>query len=93
MLFSLLGIGGEVSIQIWKLLTSLPTSPKIMEQVIKLEGIRNSEKPDWSQIFDANSNYKLLYILTIIEFLMEDDEEEENKKQNTAENSSNQLQE
>ena len=34
---------------------------------------------DWSQVFDESSNFKLLYTLTIIEYLMEDDEEEINE--------------
>ncbi len=39
-------------------------------KVINLEGIKNSEKKDWSIVFDETSNFKLLYILTIIEYLM-----------------------
>ena len=47
-----------------------------MEKVLSLEGIINTENTDWSHVFDESSNFKLLYILTIIEYMMEDDEEE-----------------
>lgn len=47
MLFNLLDIGGDVSKEVWKLINNLPTSPITMEKVLKLQGIKNEEKPDW----------------------------------------------
>ena len=58
-----------------------------METVVNLKGIKNEENPNWTNIFNTKSNYKLLYILTIIEYLMEDQEniEDEKKEENTDE--------
>ena len=45
--------------------------------IVKLDGIKNQEIPDWSKIFDERFTNQMLYTLTIIEYLMEDEEEEE----------------
>ena len=45
--------------------------------IVKLEGIKNQQVPDWSKIFDESLKYKMLYILSIIEYLMEDEDEDQ----------------
>ena len=51
--------------------------------IVKLEAVRNSAKDDlqknWSTILDLKNKYKLLYILHIIEYLMESNSQQEDK--------------
>ncbi|EGR29288.1 ubiquitin carboxyl-terminal hydrolase family protein, putative [Ichthyophthirius multifiliis] len=75
LLFSLLDIN-EVAEQVKSLLNRLPISPEIMNKVVNLEGVKQVKDRNWNQIFDTQNSYKLLYILTIIEYLMEQQDEE-----------------
>ena len=77
-LFELLDYGGALAIEAWKMINRLPTSTEIMEKITRLEGISNEKNEGfWDDLLHTKSNYKLLYNLSIIEFLMEEDEEEE----------------
>ena len=48
-----------------------------------MEGIRNADEKDknWELLFDKISKHKLLYSLTLMEYLMEDKEEENVEEQ------------
>lgn len=61
----------------------LPSSPLLLKRVIYLEGIRNADEKDknWELLFDKISKHKLLYSLTLMEYLMEDKEEENVEEQ------------
>lgn len=59
----------RVALSSWNLLKRLPLSPHIYEKLLKLDDIKNN-------ILDNSCDYKLLYSLYIIEYLMED----QNKK-------------
>ena len=77
-LFDLLDYGGNLAIEAWKMINRLPTSKEIMEKITKLEGISNEKNEGfWEDLLHTKSNYRLLYNLSIIEYLMEEDEEEE----------------
>ena len=52
-----------------------------------LKGVRGVEKPNWEPIIDNSSNYKLLYALHVIEYLMEEDEQ--GHRENDASQSQN----
>ena len=59
------------------MLNRLPSSPLLLKRVIYLEGIRNSkEEQNWELLFDKVSKHKLLYSLTLMEYLMEDKDDE-----------------
>lgn len=75
-IFSLLDCGGSVANEAWKLLNRLPTSPEIFTNILLLEGVRDVSGRNWNNFLDANSTYKLLYSLHVLEYLMEDDESE-----------------
>jgi hypothetical protein len=61
------------------LINRLPTSPQEFSKIVKLEGIRGVEEKNWNLILDQNSNYKLLYNLQIIEYLMDNNNIQEDK--------------
>ena len=83
LIFSLLNFGGKISIEAWKLLNRLPTSPQVFADVVMLKGVREAEGPaarDWNSILDLSSKYRLLYALHMIEYLMEDDETDQDEE-------------
>ena len=63
-LFSLLDNEGELSSKVWELLNRLPTSPTLMNQILE-------QKDNWQESLDLKLQYKLVYVLSIIEYLME----------------------
>ena len=72
-LFNLIAENGRIADDVWRLLNRLPTSPEILKKVMSLEGIKNTETPNWSVLLDIKNNYLLLYCLNIFEYLMEDE--------------------
>ena len=81
LMFELLDYGGALAVEAWKMINRLPTSQETLEKIERLEGV--SEAGDntafWEDLLHTRSNYRLLYNLSIIEYLMEEDEEEELK--------------
>lgn len=78
LLFELLDYGGNLAVEAWKMINRLPTSKEIMDKISRLEGISNEKNDNfWEELLHSKSNYRLLYNLSIIEYLMEEDEEEE----------------
>lgn len=77
-LMSLLDKGAEVSAASWNLIQMLATSPEIYTRVLQLKSARESSTSsiDWAKFFDANSVYRLLYTLQIVEAVMEEGEGE-----------------
>lgn len=61
----------RVQEQAWHLLRRLPPSPTYFKQIVTFEGIRNEQ--DWDRVLSSSSNFRLLYSLHIIEFLMSND--------------------
>jgi hypothetical protein len=53
------------------LINRLPTSPQEFSKIVKLEEVRDKEEKNWNELLDLKSSYKLLYILHIIEYLMD----------------------
>jgi len=76
MLFKILDIGGNLASQAWSLISRLPTNPMLFNKLLSLEDISNGTST-FGDLLDTNSNYRLLYLLQIMEFLMEDQVSEE----------------
>lgn len=72
MAFSLLDRKGNVAAETWKLLARLPISPVLYEKILRLDEIRDKEQPNWENILNTKSIYKLLYALHVIEYLMQE---------------------
>ncbi|EAS02785.2 ubiquitin carboxy-terminal hydrolase (macronuclear) [Tetrahymena thermophila SB210] len=64
----------QVSENAINLLNRLPASPDLVRKVLNLEGVKGNNQPDWSLILDTKNSQRLLYTLTIIEYLMEDNQ-------------------
>ena len=78
LLMSLLDKGGVISAASWNLIQMLATSPEIYTRVLQVKSARDPETGNinWTQFFDSNSVYKLLYTLQIVEAVMEEGEGE-----------------
>jgi hypothetical protein len=59
--------------QAWYLLRRLPPSPQYFRKIVTFEGIKTAE--DWDSVFSIHSNFRLLYSLHIVEFLMSNNSE------------------
>ena len=68
MLMRLLDVHGEVANNSWNFLKTLCTNPYIYSKVLRLD---KNEKFDWSEIFDKNNVFRMLYSLQILESLLE----------------------
>ncbi|KAL4448730.1 hypothetical protein ABPG74_012819 [Tetrahymena malaccensis] len=68
----------QVSESAINLLNRLPASPDLVRKVLNLEGVKGNNNPDWSLILDTKNSQRLLYTLTIIEYLMEDNQAQSN---------------
>ena len=42
----------------WDLINRLPTSPDIFQKIVKLEGVKKEENPNWNEILDKKSSHK-----------------------------------
>ena len=56
--------------QVWEILTDLPTNPVIERTLSHLEGDNEGSRPNWSVLLNPRSMYKTLYCLKIIDALM-----------------------
>jgi len=80
LLFSLLDTDNNTtSSEAMKLLNRLPASPELVKKILSLQGVKGISNPDWNGILCTDNSFKLLYSLTIVEYLMEDQEADENK--------------
>lgn len=50
----------------------LATNRRMYEQVLSLEGSKDSDKINWSNFFDGDSIYKQIYRMEIVEAVMEE---------------------
>ncbi|KAL4498387.1 hypothetical protein ABPG72_013193 [Tetrahymena utriculariae] len=71
----------QVSESAINLLNRLPASPDLVRKVLNLEGVKGNNDPDWSLILDTKNSQRLLYTLTIIEYLMEDNQVQSNNSE------------
>jgi ubiquitin carboxyl-terminal hydrolase 34 len=70
-LFQLLNVQGPVSAQVWDLLMKLPTNQHSLEQLRRLQtSAVQPNRPNWNELLDSRSLFKLLYSLQIVESLM-----------------------
>jgi len=53
------------------LLKRLPASPVLVKEIINLKGIKKETNSEVEPLLHTKNSSKLLYILTIIEYLME----------------------
>ena len=64
MIFDLLNLNvAEISVPVWKLINLIPVNRLKLDQMRQLQ---YQENPDWEQILDSKSMFKLLYALQII---------------------------
>lgn len=52
-----------------------------MRRILNLEGIKDAKSEGWISILGTENSFRLLYSLTIVEYLMEDKEKEEDSKE------------
>lgn len=55
----------------YELIIRLPISPVIYEKIVTLEKVRSCSNPDWENILNTKSKYKLLYSLYVVSYLIE----------------------
>ena len=67
-LFSLLSKEDTIASEVWELLLSLPTNEQLYNQ---LKNGPSSKSLEWSKLLDRSCIYKLLYILQIIDSLIQ----------------------
>jgi len=70
LLFELLNHNNIDRDRVWDILTELPTNP-VIEQTL-----RTLQSPDWSELINPHSLYKMLYCLQIIDQLMSSTEKD-----------------
>ncbi|CDW89068.1 ubiquitin carboxyl-terminal hydrolase family protein [Stylonychia lemnae] len=68
-LFKLLESQNEIATSAWHLIKQLSTKPDLMQ---KIEMLNQRSDFKWEEIFDQSNIYKMLYVLQIIESLLED---------------------
>lgn len=66
----------ELSESVMNLLNRLPASPHLVKKILNLEGVKNTQNADWTSLLGTNNTFRLLSILTLIEYFMEDDDEQ-----------------
>ncbi|KAL6077589.1 USP domain-containing protein [Balamuthia mandrillaris] len=69
-LFELLNIPNIDAEKVWEILTKLPTNERLLETLRTLEGLTEGSGPDWDQLLNPQTLYKMLYCLQIIDSLM-----------------------
>lgn len=60
---------------VMNLLNRLPASPLLVKRILNLEGVKNTQNPEWNSILDTKNSFRLLSTLTLIEYFMEDEDE------------------
>jgi len=63
LLFTMLQIGGDISLKVWNLLSSLPVNRELADEI---RAIPTVPSPDWDKLLPANP-MKLLYALQIVD--------------------------
>ena len=56
------------------------------EKIIALEKVRSCSKPDWENILDTTSDFKLLYSLCVIAYLLDEGHEKDSQQEELLEN-------
>lgn len=70
-LFKLLDLKNPAICQsVWDILMSIPTAKIIMENVRGLQLRKSANTPDWNELLDIRSHFKLLYSLQIIDSIV-----------------------